>query len=116
MRLYMTKKKSDELKALLNETDQLVEFAQTAEEKEELSLRITRISALLLSPLLPHGGLRISLMVGLITGGILGCVHWSWWFAFAGPAAAMFSPWIVGETALLAGCFARWISTERLRS
>ena len=110
MRLYMPKKESDELKALLEETDQLLEFAQTAEEKEQLGLHITRISALLLSPLLPVGGLRISLMAGLIAGGVLGCVYWSWWSALAWPAAAMFSPWIVGETALLAGCFARWIS------
>ena len=107
MRLYMTKKESEELKTLLEETHQLIELAETTEQKQQLSLQAASISGLMLSPLLPPGGLRISLMVGLVAGGVLGCVYWSWWFAFAWLAAATFSPRIVGETAYLAGCFVR---------
>ncbi|MCY4506703.1 MAG: hypothetical protein OXG35_07050 [Acidobacteria bacterium] len=107
MRLYMRKKESEELETLLRETHQLIELAETAEQKQQLDLYATSTSGLLLSPLLPRGGLRISLMVGLVAGGVLGCVYWSWWFAFAWLAAATFSPWIVGNTAYLAGCFVR---------
>lgn len=107
MRLYMSKKESEELKRLGDETRRCIEYAETAERKEELELLLTRIAGALLSPLLPHGWLRISLMVGLTAGGVLGCVYWSWWFAFAWLAAATFSPWIVGMTAYLAGCFVR---------
>ena len=107
MRLYISKKQSEELKTLLDETYQLIECAKTAEQKDELNLLAAKISGTLLSPLLPPGGLRISLMVGLVAGGIVGCVYWSWWFAFAWPAAATFSPRIMGEAAFLAGCFAR---------
>ena len=107
MKLYMTEKEFKELETLQEETDQLLELAETTEQKQQLSLLAASVSGLMMSPLLPTGGLRISLMVGLAAGGVLGCVYWSWWFAFAWLAAATFSPWIVGMTAYLAGCFVR---------
>ena len=107
MKLYMTKKQSDKLKTLQEKTHRLMELTDTPEQEHELRLLDARISGALLSPLLPPGGLRVSLMLGLVAGGVLGCVYWSWWFAFAWLAAAVFSPRIVGEVALLAGRFAR---------
>ena len=107
IRLYVPKKQNAELRALLDETDELIERAKTREAKRPLRVQAARISGLTLSPLLPPGALRISLMVGLVAGGVLGCVYWSWWFAFAWLTAATFSPRIVGEIAYLAGCFVR---------
>lgn len=93
------KKQSAEIAKLLKEGN------LTAEERQKLETLQTQLSGALLSPWLPFGGGRRSIIIVLFLVGASGLVQGNGYFLFAWLFLLFFSPRVVGEVAYALGRF-----------
>ena len=100
----MNKKQNQQLKDLLEKFNNMLENEDLSQdEREKIKQNIVRISGQLLSTWLPAGFMRKILMLAFILIGFLGFFSQFQWLICSFILAGMFSPRLVGETAIIVG-------------
>ena len=100
----MNEKLNQQLKDLQDKFNNILENEDLSQEqREKLELDVARIAGHLMSSWLPAGIMRKILMLAFILIGFLGFFSQFQWLICSFILAGMFSPRLVGETAIIVG-------------